>query len=83
MTGDHLRNGGDGETGAPAISPKLKAAAFLLGVLVLAGLVVLVVAGLPGAVGILLTLGGLVVMVALGSLLGGRGGRAGGGTMKG
>lgn len=83
MTGDHSHRPGDGEMGPPAVSPKLKAAAFLLGVLVLAGLVVLVVAGLPGAVGILLTLGGLIVMVALGSLLGGRGGRAGGGTMEG
>lgn len=83
MTGDDLEGASDGEVGAPAISPKLKAAAFLVGVLVLAGLVVLAVAGLPGAAGILLTLGGLIVMVALGSLLGGRGGRAGGGTMEG
>ena len=83
MTGDHLQSAGDGEVGAPAISPKLKVAVFLLGVLVLAGLVVLAVAGLPGAAGVLLTLGGLIVMVALGSLLGGRGGPTGGGTTHG
>ncbi|HXX89129.1 MAG TPA: hypothetical protein VEI83_02765 [Acidimicrobiales bacterium] len=50
----------------------MKAAAWVLALLALAGLIVLSVAGLSGALAILLTAVVLVAMVALGSLLGGR-----------
>lgn len=50
----------------------MRVVAWALGALTLAGLVVLAVAGLSGALAILLTAGALVSMIALGSILGGR-----------
>jgi peptidoglycan/LPS O-acetylase OafA/YrhL len=50
----------------------MKVAAFALGVLAVAGLIVLAVAGMSGALAVLLTAAALVCMVALGGILGGR-----------
>lgn len=50
----------------------MKAAAWVLGLVAFGGLIVLSVAGLTAAVGILVTAAALVGMIALGSLLGGR-----------
>jgi peptidoglycan/LPS O-acetylase OafA/YrhL len=50
----------------------MKAAAVVIGVLAVAGLIVLAVAGMSGALGVLLTAGAVVCMVALGGVLGGR-----------
>jgi uncharacterized iron-regulated membrane protein len=50
----------------------MRIAAWVLGVLTLAGLIVLSIAGLSAALAILLTALSIVVMIALGSILGAR-----------
>jgi len=50
----------------------MKVVAWVLGLLTLAGLIVLSIAGLTAALAILLTAVALVVMIGLGSILGGR-----------
>jgi len=50
----------------------LKAIGWLLGLVAFGGLIVLSVAGLTAAIGILVTAAALVGMIALGNLLGGR-----------
>ncbi|HUO47561.1 MAG TPA: hypothetical protein VMU09_01880 [Acidimicrobiales bacterium] len=50
----------------------MKVAAWALGLLTLAGLIVLSIAGLTAALAILLTAVAIVVMIALGSILGAR-----------
>ena len=50
----------------------MKAVAFVGGLVVIAGLVFLAVAGLPGAVPLMVTAVALVAMIGLGSVMGGR-----------
>ena len=50
----------------------MRVAAWLLGLATVAGLVVLAVAGLSAATGILLTAVAVLAMIALGNLIGGR-----------
>lgn len=50
----------------------MRALAWILGLAMVGGLVVLSVAGLPAAAGVLLTGGAVVAMIAMGSLMGGR-----------
>ena len=50
----------------------MKVVAWVLGLLTLAGLIVLSIAGLSGALAILLTALAIVAMIGLGSILGGR-----------
>ena len=58
----------------------MRTLAILFGVVVLGGVVVMAVAGFPGALSILLTAAGVVGMVVLGTRLGGRGARRGAGA---
>ena len=50
----------------------MKAAAVVLGLAIFGGLVVLAVAGVSGATAVLVTGAAIVVMIALGNILGGR-----------
>ncbi|MDA8072826.1 MAG: hypothetical protein M0Z82_14805, partial [Actinomycetota bacterium] len=54
----------------------MRTLAVLFGLMVIAGLVVMAVAGSPGALGVLLTGGGIVLMIVLGTRVGGRGAHA-------
>ncbi|MHB1503293.1 MAG: hypothetical protein ACYCTL_05145 [Acidimicrobiales bacterium] len=51
----------------------MKAVAWLLGLATVAGLIVMAAAGLRGALAILVTVGAIVLMIAMGNVLGGRG----------
>ena len=51
---------------------RVKTVAFVLGLAALGGLVVLAVAGVTGATAVLVTGAAIVVMIALGNILGGR-----------
>ncbi len=53
----------------------MRTLAILFGLVVLGGVVVMAVAGYPGALAILLTAAGIVGMIVLGTRLGGRGSR--------
>lgn len=50
----------------------MKVAAWAIGVAAFGGLIVLSIAGVTGAIGILVTAAAIVGMIALGNLLGGR-----------